>query len=47
MKTKIFIPAIAIILMTFYGCSKIEREHDEADNIEIKVIDFSKIEPGE
>ena len=33
--------------MTSYGCEKINSEHEEAANLEIKVIDFSKLKKGE
>ena len=47
MNAKIFYSIITIILTTFYGCKKIDLEHDEARNIEIKVFDFSKLKHGE
>ncbi len=47
MNTKILVTIITIILLTSYGCKKINLEHDEAMNLEIKAIDFSTLTPGE
>jgi len=47
MNTKIFIPLIIIALLVFYGCKKIDSEHDEAINLAIKDVDFSTLKPGE
>lgn len=48
MKSKIIILNSGLIFLTsFIGCEKIDSEHDEAMNLEIKVIDFSKLNYGE
>lgn len=47
MNVKIFIPIISIILLASYGCKKVNSEHEEAMNVEIRKIDFNKLKKGE
>lgn len=47
MNTKIFIPLMIIALLVFYGCEKVNTEHEEAMNVKIQNIDFNELKKGE
>lgn len=47
MKSKtIILILVLIFIASFIGCEKIDSEHDEAMNLEIKAINFSKLNSG-
>lgn len=46
MKTNYFVIAILIICST-QACEKIDNEHNEANNVTLSEIDFSKLKSGE
>jgi len=47
MKTKTLLPLLLLIMTLSFACKKIDQEHEEAMNVEIKTIDFSKLKQGE